>query len=285
MTPPRFLWILMPLRAFFSRQLYHELGHHRRRGISLYLVLLALLIAIPTAYRIHTSLCNAIGCTPSFLLRQLPPLALHDGRIKINQTQAIRICNYEGATVALVDTTGSRNFIEPGGPLALLTETKLIIRCGSDAYRIVELNRLPEFRLTPEQTDHSLAQYSTHLLLLFYGAVTAATLIALTGCVFIAALLASLTLSARKRRIPFSGAFRIALVAATPAALCTALILGLPGVPHALVPLCGALYLTYLLFSVEGAARVIEPKTAQRSLADLLADAPSEHEETEPDPL
>lgn len=230
MKSKRYSIIHLPLFAFFSKRLYWEIGR-KWTGANLgYLFVLLAIFWIPPTLSLREQMLSSLQYSELHLLNQLPDINIKDGRVVMNQTEPLYLTRADGTPFAIIDTTGSMNYIDDDNVLALLTEEQLIVRRGKDSFNTLDLAQVSEFHVNKAivsqwlgTTRDALAPltYGTFLLLSYVFAVLALLLVAVLGLALSAAMNASLR---------FGAVMRIAVAAATPSIILmtTAAALGYP---------------------------------------------------------
>ena len=151
------------------------------------------------------------------LLNQIPDITIKNGRASIDQNQPYYIRRSNGTPLAILDTTGSMNYIDDANVLFLLTEDNLIVRRSTTAFNTFDLAGITDLHINKQivngwvkATKSAIAplSYGLFLMLSYIFAVLVLLLVASLGLILSAALHNSLH---------FAGALRIAIVAATPA--------------------------------------------------------------------
>ncbi len=207
--------IHLPLLSFFSKRLYRDVGQNWKGANLSYLFLLLAICCIPPALSLRKTMIQSLDSNQVKIINQLPDIRIKNGRVEVDQNEPYLIKN-NGKTVAIIDTTGSMNYIADDQVMALLTENKLILRRGENQFNTLDLSQISEFHLNKQianqwiqMTKQSLApiSYGIFLLLSYTFAVLLILLIAVVGLILSTAMHSSLK---------FSGLLRIAATAATP---------------------------------------------------------------------
>ncbi|VGO22010.1 hypothetical protein SCARR_04091 [Pontiella sulfatireligans] len=80
------------------------------------------------------------------LLNQIPEIHIKNGTVLFDQKQPYYIRRADGSPMAIIDTTGSMNYIDDEANM-LLTETKLIVRRGAKYFNTLDLAQVEEFTI------------------------------------------------------------------------------------------------------------------------------------------
>ena len=270
--------VQLPFLAFFSKKLYRDIGQNWKGANFAYLFLLLAICWIPSTLTLREDLIKSLDSNQVHLINQLPDIHIKNGRVEMDQQKPYPIKNRDGQTVAIIDTTGSMNFIEDAQVTALLTDSELIFRRGKDQFNTLDLSQVSEFHLSQEianqwlqTTRNALAplSYGLFLLLSYIFAILAMLLTAVVGLILSTAMHSTLK---------FSGVLRIAVAAATPAII---LVTVSTALGHS-VP--GWAYITftflYLLIGIKSCVKPMEcdiPKLKLSGLLDAAGDDLSEH--------
>jgi len=264
--------VQLPFLAFFSKKLYRDVGQNWKGANFAYLFLLLAICWVPSTLSLRKNLTKSLDSNQAHLINQLPDIHIKNGRVEVDQQKPYSIKNLGGQTVAIIDTTGSMNYIADAHVMALLTDSKLIFRRGQNQFNTLDLSQVSEFHLNKQvasqwlqTTRNALAplSYGLFLLLSYIFAVLAMLLTAIVGLVLSSAMHSSLK---------FAGVLRIAVVAATPSIILitvsSALGLSVPGLVYV------AFTLLYLLIGIASCSKPPEKQEIPNlKLTDLLDEA------------
>ena len=187
-----------------------------------YLFLLLAICWIPPTLSLRKDIIQSLNSNEVQLLNQLPDIRIKDGLVSIDQKDPYFI-KQNGKTVAIIDTTGSMNYIDDSNVMALLTESELIVRRGKNQFNTLSLSKVADFHINKHivnrwihTTKNSLAplSYGIFLLLSYVFTVLFMLLVAVVGLILSFVIHSS---------IKFAGILRIAAAAATPAIILIAL--------------------------------------------------------------
>ncbi len=261
----------LPFLAFFSKNLYRDIGQNWKGANFAYLFLLLAICWIPSTLKLREDLVQSLDSNQLHLINQLPDIHIKNGRVEVDQHKPYPIENRSGQTVAIIDTTGSMNYIADDHVMALLTESALIIRRGKNQFNTLDLSQVSEFHLNKQianqwlqTTRNALAplSYGLFLLLSYIFAVLAMLLTAVVGLILSTSIHSSLK---------FAGVLRIAVAAATPSIILitvsTALGQSVPGLAYI------AFTLLYLLIGIKACAKPAEKDIPKLKLTGLLDEA------------
>ncbi len=272
MIGKKYNMIQLPFLAFFSKKLYRDVGQNWKGANFAYLFLLLAICWVPSTLSLRKNLIKSLDSNQVHLINQLPDILIKNGRVEVDQQKPYPIKNLSGQTVAIIDTTGSMNYIADAHVKALLTDSKLILRRGQNQFNTLDLSQVSEFHLNQQlanqwlqSTRNALAplSYGLFLLLSYIFAVLAMLLTAIVGLVLSSAMRSSLK---------FSGVLRIAVVAATPAIILitvsSALGQSIPGLAYI------GFTLLYLVIGIASCSKPAEEQEIPKlKLTDLLDEA------------
>ena len=258
----------LPLFSFFSRKLYRDVGQNWKGANFSYLFLLLAICCILPTLNVRNKIVNSFDNNQLQIINQLPDIHIKNGRVDMDQQKPLYITQ-AGKPVAIIDTTGSMNYIADDNVMALLTSDKLIIRRGPNQFNTLNLSEVADFRLNKEIATEWLQlakstiaplSYGLFLLLSYIFAVLSMLVVATGGLIFSMALHGSLK---------FSGAVRIATTAVTPAIIlitaAAAFGQSIPGIAYV------AVTLLYLFIGIKACSKPAEASdTPQINLAALI---------------
>jgi hypothetical protein len=263
--------IHLPLFSFFSKKLYRDVGQNWKGANFSYLFLLLAICWIPPTLNLRESLVESLDSNQLQIINQIPEIHIKNGRVDMDQQKPLYI-KHAGETVAIIDTTGSMNYIADDHVKALLTEDKLIIRRGMNQFNTLDLSEIAEFHLNKEIAHQWLQTVKTSIAPLSYGIFLLLSYTFAVLVMILAALVGLLLSSASRGSLGFAGALRIASTALTPAIiLMTAsavLEKAIPGLIYV------AVTLLYFLIGIKACCKPKE-REPQLNLAALI------HEEEE----
>ena len=259
----------LPVLSFFSKRLYRDVGRNWKGSNFLYLFLLLAICWIPPTLKLRQEMVQSLDSNQVKLINQLPDIHIQNGQVSIDQNQPYRITR-NGETVAIIDTTGSMNYIADKNVMALLTENELIIRRGKNQFNTLDLSQVSEFHLNKnianqwlQMAKNSMAplSYGLFLLLSYTFAVLLMLLVAVVGLMISSVMHTSLK---------FSGILRIAAAAATPSIILITISAALGQSISGLIYI--AVTLLYLLIGIISCSKPEEQKIPQLKLSALLGD-------------
>ena len=262
----------LPIMSFFSKRLYRDVGQNWKGSNLSYLFLLLAICWIPPTLTLRKDMIESLNSNQVQLINQLPDIRISNGRVEIDQKEPYFI-KKNGKTVAIIDTTGSMNYIDDDGVMALLTEDALIVRRGNNQFNTLDLSKVSYFHINKQianqwiqMTKNSLAplSYGIFLLLSYIFTVLLMLLIAIVGLILSALMHSSLK---------FSGVLRIAAAAATPSIILVTVSVALGRTIPGLVYI--AVTLLYLLAGIISCSKPMEEEIPKLRLSGILEE---EHE-------
>lgn len=263
----------LPIMSFFSKRLYRDVGQNWKGANMSYLFLLLAICWIPPTLSLRKDMIQSLEGNQVQLINQLPDIRITDGQVSIDQKEPYHI-KKNGETVAIIDTTGSMNYIDDANVMALLTENELIIRRGKNQFNTLDLSKVADFHINKhianqwiQTTKNSLAplSYGLFLLLSYIFTVLLMLLVAIVGLILSSAMHSS---------IQFAGILRIAAAAATPSIILISLSIALGQSIPGLIYI--AVTLIYLLVGIISCSKPAEEEEMPKlRLSGLLEE---EHE-------
>ncbi len=265
----KYRMVQLPVMAFFSRRLYRDIGRNWNGANFTYLFLLLAVCCVPFALNKRNALIQSLAANEASLINQIPDIHITDGEAHVKARMPYYIKNRDGEPIAIIDTTGSMNYIEHPSVQLMLTESKLIIRGGRHLFNTFDLSAVEDFSMDKHIANDWLSwiknttgplSYAIFLMLSYIFAVTAMLFAAVVGLI-LSSLLHHSTLG-------FQSTMRLAVTASTPAilGLTVSTLLGLP-IPPAVFPLVA---LIYLLLGIRSCMAKETLKEAERHI-DLKA--------------
>jgi hypothetical protein len=244
----------MPFLAFFSKRLYRDVGYNWKGANFAYLFLLLAICCLPATLHTRKDMLQSLETGQVDLINQIPEIQIRNGHVSTEKEIPYYINLKDGSPLAIVDTTGSMNYIDNSSTLAMLTETKLIVRYGPNHFNTFDLSGVENLNIDKHVVNgwfqtikSSIAplSYGIFLMLSYIFAVLVLLFVAIVGLVLSAVM---------HHPLRFSGALRIATVAATPAiifiSISAALGHSIPGAVYL------AVTMIYLFVGIKSCSRI-----------------------------
>jgi hypothetical protein len=240
-----------------------------------YLFLLLAICCIPPTLSLRKDMIKSLETNQVELINQLPDIRIKNGLVRVDQTEPLHLKS-RGKTVAIIDTTGSMNYIEDDDVKVLLTTSSLIFRRGENQFNTLNLSQVSDFHINRdiaqrwiEMTRNSLAplSYGIFLLLSYIFTVLLMLLVAIVGLILSAILHSSLK---------FAAVLRLAAAAATPSIILVAASVAIGQ------PIPGLVYigitLTYLIVGILACSKPgVEEEVPRLKLSGLLDEGTENH--------
>jgi hypothetical protein len=273
MNGKKYSMLHLPLFSFFSKKLYRDVGQNWKGANFAYLFLLLAICWIAPTLHMREQLVQSLDSTQLLLINQLPDIHIKNGRVEMDQKKPLNI-TLAGKTVAIIDTTGSMNYIADQEVMALLTTDKLIIRRGANQFNTLDLSEVSDFHVNKEIASQWLLSIKSAIAPLSYGIFLLLSYIFTVLFLIFTAVVGLILASILKSSLKFSGTLRIAVTACTPAIILitasAAYGLAVPGLIYAGVTLL------YLLVGIMACRKPAEKSNApQLNLSALLHDEDS----------
>jgi len=209
--------VQLPFLAFFSKRLYRDIGRNWN-GVNLaYLFLLLAICCVPIALHKRAEIIQSLETNQVDILNQIPEIHILNGEAQVDAEMPYFINNQAGNPVAIIDTTGSMNYIDDPSVQVMLTGSKLIIRRGRTLFNKFNLDSVEDLYIDKHVLNGWISSikgsiaplsYGIFLMLSYIFAVMAMTFIAVVGLIFSNLMHSSLH---------FKDTMRIAVTASTPA--------------------------------------------------------------------
>jgi hypothetical protein len=241
MKTKKYRLLELPILSFFSKRLYQDIGLNWK-GVNLaYLFLLLAICCIPAALQERENILQALETGQVDILNQIPEVRIQNGEAVVNEPMPYFIKNRDGNSIAIIDTSGSMNYIDDPSVMVMLTENKLVVRRGRNLFNTFNLSGIEDLHIDKHvlngwlnRIQKSIAplSYGIFLMLSYIFAVLVMILISVVGLI-----LSNLMNSA----LSFKDTMRIAITAATPSiiaiSIAAALQLHVPGYIYAVITL------------------------------------------------
>lgn len=257
----------LPLFTFFSKRLYRDVGQNWKGANLSYLFLLLAICCIPPTLSLRKDIIQSLDSNQLQIINQLPDIHIKNGRVMVEQNQPTYI-KHNGGTVAIIDTTGSMNYIDDANVFALLTENELILRRGPNEFNTLDLSQVAEFHLNKQIANRWIQMTKNSLAPLSYGIFLLLSYIFTVLIMLLTAVVGLILSSAMHSSLKFSGVLRLAAAAATPSIILVTISIALeqriPGLIYIGVTLL------YLLIGIMACAKPAEEDIPKISLTALL---------------
>jgi hypothetical protein len=219
MMKKRYSILELPLLALFSKKLYRDVGWNWKGANFGYLFLLLAACWVLPTLNIREKILDSLDAGPLVLINQLPDIQITNGRVELEQTQPLYIKAANGTPVAIIDTTGSMNYIDDDSVMALLTETELIVRRGKNQFNTVDLSQVADFHINKVILNNWLQATKGSIAPLSYGIFLLLSYILIVLMLILIAIVGLIVSKASHTSLRFSAVLRIASTAVTPAIL------------------------------------------------------------------
>lgn len=134
--------------SFFSKSFYKDVGQNWKNYAFLYLLFLLALCSVVKTVKIHHGFVDLLANHSPGFISQIPDITFSQGKASINQDEPYFIKDPEsGEDIAIIDTTGQITSLNDTNAVALLTETKLIIKKNERETQVFDLSEIGDFRL------------------------------------------------------------------------------------------------------------------------------------------
>ena len=258
----------MPFLSFFSKRLYRDVGHNWKGMNLAYLFLLLAICCIPATLHVRENMLKSLETGQPDILNQIPEIRIQNGYVTTNQQQPYYIKRSDGTPLAVIDTTGSMNYIDDANIRVLLTETKLIVRNGNNRFNTFDLGGVTDLHINKPIINEWLQAAKSSISPLSYGIFLTLSYIFAVLVVLFVAIIGLILATAMHNPLGFPVALRIATVAATPAiifiAIAAAANYAIPGMVYL------GITLIYLFIGIKSCGRIPKATDEKVDLKALL---------------
>ena len=129
--------------SFYSKSFYQYVARNWK-GLRLsYLLFILCLFWIPEISRIHSEVSEFLSAEAPKYVKQVPVITISQGKVSIREATPYLISTPgKNTPFAIIDTSGQTTSPDKSGALALLTESKLIIKNSSSESRTFDLKEI-----------------------------------------------------------------------------------------------------------------------------------------------
>ena len=262
----------VPFLSFFSKRAYREVGRNWKGVNFAYLFILLAACCIPPTLSLRDEMVKSLDVGQSDLISQIPEIHIRDGQVIVEQTEPIFITREDGSAAAIIDTTGSMNYIDDDQVLVLLTESSLIVRRGEKAFNTLDLSTITDFHINRSIANNWLQTAKGSIAPLSYGLFLMLSYVFAVMVMLLAAVVGLILSLAMHGTLNFASALRVATVAATPSIILITISAAVgftmpPGIHLAVT-------LVYLVIGVSACAKqvAVNEEAGKVDLKALLSD-------------
>jgi len=258
----------LPVFAFFSKSAYREVGREWKGNNFAYIFLLLAVCCLVPTLELRNRALDTLGANQRYIINQLPDIHIRNGHVLLNQTQPLFIRKDNGTPVAVIDTTGSMNFIYNENVNVLLTENKLIIRRGKNTFNSLDLSQVTSFDLTKDLLYEWLKKAGSILTPITYASVLVFAYVLTTLVMVLTAFIGLFISSAMHTSLGFHALLRIGATAAMPSII----LLTVSSALGIMIPRLAyiACILTYLLMGIRACRHPAGKEALPRLQLDSL---------------
>ncbi len=215
-----------PYHAFFSRDLYRDVG--QRWGIKTFaLLLLVILVAwIPFVMNLSSQMSKFVDEEGSFFIEQVPPITFKNGRASVDAEQPYYIHKRDSdEVIAIIDTTGEVTSLEGPTAVVLLTETKFHVwEENKSQTKITDLGDVPDFYVDAPKLEKWVPLISSWGITLLYPILVFGSFFYRIFLALFYSLIGLIMAKSMDCSLGFGGIMKVAVVAITPVILTTAVV-------------------------------------------------------------
>jgi len=261
----------VPLLAFFSKRVYQDVARNWKGVNFTYLFILLAACCIPATISLRDEMVKSLDQGQASIISQIPDIQIKNGQVIVDQTEPLYINRQDGSAFAIIDTTGSMNYIDDARVFALLTETELIVRRGEKAFNTFDLSEITDVHINQVIANEWLQTAKGSIAPLSYGLFLMLSFTFAVMVMLLAAVIGLILSLAMHGALNFASALRVATVAATPSIIFITIsaAMGFPISPATHL----AVTLMYLIVGVSACAKMSSTKDGtQVDLKSLLND-------------
>ena len=237
----------LPVMSFFSKRLYRDVGRNWKGANMTYVFLLLAICCVAPTLSLRKDMIQTLDGNHMKLINQLPDIRIKNGLVEVEQEQPYYIMN-NGSPVAIIDTSGSMNYIDDANVMALLTENQLIIRRGANQFNTLDLGQVSEFHLNKEIATQWIQMTKQSIAPLSYGIFLLLSYIFVVMLMLLAAVIGLIVSAMIHSSLKFAGVMRISAAAVSPSIILIAVSIAMgQSIP---APVYIAVTMIYLLVGI-----------------------------------
>jgi hypothetical protein len=246
----------IPVMAFFSKDLYADMGLNWKGVAFGYLLLLLAICWIPGMFEINSAVSKFVDDEAGKMISQVPTLSIVNGQASIKEPQPYYIKDPDtGKPLVIIDTTGAITSLDGNDAVMLITKTKAIFKKSNVETRTFDFSQIKEFTIDQQKITDWLNMGKKILIPILYPMCVLGSFASRIIQVLIYAAIGMLFASSFKSRVSYGGLVRLAVAAITPCIIIKTLV----GITQIALPLAGLWYfliaMAYLYFGVKAVAQ------------------------------
>lgn len=254
----KFSIIHIPVRSFFSKELYVDVGLYWKGVNFLYLLLLLAVCLIPVMISIHLGITDFVNDEAPAIVNQVPEITIIDGQVSIEETQPYYVRKPDSnELLAVIDTTGQTESLKDSNSFCLLTKTEIMWKKSKIETQIVDLSKIEHFVLNSERITGWLQVGKKFMAIAAYPFALSGSYLFRIVQALIYAAVGLLFASWCNVILSYAALLRLAVVAMTPCLLAKVFFwiadIHLPYAPLIFI----VITLAYLFFAIKANADII----------------------------
>jgi len=255
----------IPFMAFFSKELYRDVGLRWRGTGFAYLLFLLVICWIPSMVLLDVGLSRFVRDEAPSIISQIPTITISKGEASVDAPQPCRITDPKtGKVLVILDTTGAITSLDNTNAVGLVTKTAAIIKKNAVETRTFSFSEVRDFTVDKDKVTAWMNTVKRYLMPVVFVLAILGSFVYRIILVLISAAIGILFAKGTRFERPYLSLVRLTVVAITPGVVIST-VLDLVGF-H--VPWDGLVYmvmaLAYLFFGVKAIADE-EQQTAGRA--------------------
>lgn len=250
-----FSFFHVPLMAFFSRELYRDVGVRWRGTGFAYLLFLLVVCWIPVMVLLDVGISAFVRDEAPQIISQIPTVTISKGRVSVDAPQPYSIVDSKtGKVLVILDTTGAITALDKTNALGLVTQTAAILKKNETETRTYSFSEIQDFTVDKDKVTAWVDSLKKWLMPVLFPVLLLASFVYRIILVLIYAAIGLLFAKGTRFEQSYATLVRLSVVAITPCIVIST-VLDLAGIR---VPVAGPLYailtLAYLFLGMKAVA-------------------------------
>ena len=239
-------------RSFYDRGFYTAVLHYWRRFWFFYLLLVVVVTSLPGLALFRITLGTFMQDEMPGILSSFPPVEIENGRAVLPESvqQPVIINDSQGRPAMVIDTTAGGALRSSDAPL-IFSRDKLIMQDGNEAVELLSFHSLQNLTLDSTALQEMTEFYRNWFLPFLIPVGLFVKLVVILIQIALFAGFGFLMARVRGMVIPYRGAWRLAVVAVTPAMLLQILLMPIMGDSEALGLILLVALFGYMWFALD----------------------------------
>lgn len=208
--------------SFYSGSLYRDVGSNWKKISFLYLFLLLAVCLIPEMFQIRSQISDYLRDEAPKIVRQVPVITITKGKVSLDEQMPYVIKDPGTNTpLIIIDTTGRVTSLKGSEAVALLTDSKLLVRRGPGETRAADLSGIDSLVIDQSKLYDWSDIIIDNFAIVLYPLALIFSFLFRTAQVLIFAAIGMLFAKNLKIPLPFQAMISLAIVAMTPSIILT----------------------------------------------------------------